>query len=143
MVSIRIIKTSPREEIGSRDLTDEWDRANTSTTHFIEGFTVESKWHDFSVDFEPNHDSTYFLLYAVYSTGDSFGHDQDGAIEYLGLFENYKTAELNMKRVEAMTDFGSCTLLTDVGMDYDVYIPWFGYFESLSYIRIEKVSRAL
>lgn len=143
MASIRILKMSPTEETSTRDPTDEWDRPDTSTTHFIEGFTVESKWHDFSVDFEPNYDSTYFLLYAVYSTGDSFGHDHNGGIEYLGLFENYETAELNLKRVEAMTDYGSCTLLTDFSMDYDVYCPWFGYFESLSYIKIESISRAL
>lgn len=143
MPSISIIKTSVVEETSTPDPDDEWDRADTSSTHYIDGFEVESKFYDLSVNFEPDYDSTYFLLYAVYSTGDSFGHDHAASIEYLGLFENYETAELNMKRVEAMTDFGSCTLLTDLGMDYDVYIPWFGYFESLNYIRIERISRAL
>lgn len=142
MVSIKIIKTSYIEETSTPDSSDEWDRGNTETTHGIEGFEVESKWTDLTVDFEPKYDLTYFLLYAVYSTGDSFGHDEAAGIEFLGMFENYETAELNMKRVEAMTNFGSCTLLTDFGMNYDMYVPWFGYFESLNYIRIQKIQRA-
>ncbi len=143
MPAISILKTSLLEKTSIPDSNDKWDRADTLTAHRISGFKVDSKFYDLSVAFEPDYDSTYFLLYGVYSTGDSFGHDEASCIEYLGMFENYETAELNMKRVEAMTDFGSCTLLTDLGMDYDVYIPWFGYFESLNYIKIERVSRAL
>lgn len=141
MTSIRILETCWTEETSIPDPEDRWDRASTSSSHSIEGFEVDVKWNDLTVSFEPDFNVPYFLLYAVYSTGDSFGHDAGANIEYFGLFEKYETAKLNEKRLKTMTDGGPCTLLTDFGIDFDIFIPWFGYFERLDYIDIEKVQR--
>ena len=130
-------------ETDSPDPDDRWDRASTSTSYDIEGFEISKKYYDLSTDFEPEFNVDYHLLYAVYSSGDSFGHDVGYDIEFLGLYEKKETADLNLKRItdRKKEDEEPTTLLTDFGMCYEFYIPWFGYFESLDYITIETIRR--
>ncbi len=150
MSEIYIVRDFECEETSVPDPEDRWERANTSTQHYIYGFEVDNGSFDLAVRFDPEFDVDYYLLFAVYSTGDTFGHDAGGNIEFLGLYEKDETAELNQKRVEAQSSMdepeadyfhSTVTLLSDFGIDYDFYIPWFGYFESLDYITIETVRR--
>ena len=143
MTSIHIVRDLSTEETTTPDPDDRWERANTSTQHLIYGFEVTESSFDLAVRFEPEFEVDYYLLFAVYSTGDTFGHDVGSGIEFLGLYEKVETAELNRKRVEGKSsiDDYTVTLLTDFGIDYDFYIPWFGYFEGLDYIDIETVRR--
>lgn len=147
MTNIRILECTRTQETSTPDSDDKWDRADTSTSHDIKGFEISEKYFDLTIDFTPEYGIVYFLLYGVYSSGDSFGHDAGYGIEFLGLYEKHKTADLNLKRVEALTvgtrPAPRVTLLTDFGIDYEIYVPWFGYFERLDYLRIEQVFRQL
>src|SRR5210317_84780 len=88
------------------DPDDEWDRDDTYTDHNIEGFRAapeeDSKYFDLVVPYEPEFDKEYYLLYAVYSTGDSFGHDDGSGIEYIGLYTENEldVARENLDRVK-------------------------------------------
>ncbi len=143
MTSISIIRDASCTETSVPDPEDRWERAHTSTEHYIYGFRVTGTYFDLAVRFEPEFEVDYYLLYAVYSTGDTFGHDAGGNIEFLGLYEKYETAQMNLMRVQARTsnDDAPVTLLTDFGIDYEFYIPWFGYFEGLDYVTIETIQR--
>ena len=132
------------EETDTPDPDSRWDRASTHTEHFIYSFEVGSNYYDLSIDFDPEFDVDYYLLFAVYSTGDTFGYDAGYNIEFLGLYEKPETADMNKKRVESRTkdDNEPATLLTDFGIDYEFYIPWFGYFENLDHIDVETIRRS-
>lgn len=125
-------------------------RGETSTSHSVEGIRLikEGEYgHDCNemihIGFEPKYDETYHLLYAVYSTGDSFGHDHAKCLEAIGLYQDRKIAEANEKILkEAKKLDGSKLLkLSEEGTikPYGYFPPWFGYFESLGYIEVLAV----
>jgi len=130
------------------DPDDEWSRASTHTDHNIQGFTVNSErqYGDVMVPYVPERGIDYYLLYAVYSTGDSFGHDSGGGIEYIGLYtkEELHIAKENERRIEAHDQDQKSTLKLLMQNDkdqFDVYVPWHGYFESLDYVSIATIQR--
>ncbi len=131
---------------------DSWDRDDTYESHHVQGVRAvgDKEYFDLTVGFDIVDDKHYFLVYGIYSTGDSFGHDE-GRIEYVGLYEDREVAEDNARRIErhardyrddSITDDDaySVTLVTEDGAEYKVSVPWNGYFERLSYIEIERVT---
>lgn len=133
---------------------DQYDRDDTSSSHNIEGFhaalETDNTYFDLTVPFEPEFGKTYYLLYAVYSTGDSFGHDAGHGIEYIGFYrdEELDVAKENQRRIETHARNArspqsySITLKTPSGgRTFDQTTPWVGYFESLDYTEIESIQR--
>jgi len=149
--SIRIEDDTYGHDTSEPDPTDEWDRASTHTDHSIQGFRVgsEDDYGDLTVPFEPEKGVDYYLLYVVYSTGDSFGSDSGAGIEYIGLYsaDELELAKENERRIEAHNrqreGAGQLQLIMNHGrnVEYGVHVPWKGYFEHLDYTRIESVQR--
>ena len=140
-------------EQGSRD--DEWDRDNTAEEHYIEGVAISSNRRfqtvDGTVSFDLVPEKTYFLLYGIYSTGDSFGYDE-GRIDFIDLYESLSFAVEMRDRVEAHATTDGVkykwddasqyyvTLLSEkTGKEYKYAVPWNGCFERLSYLEIQEV----
>ena len=143
------------DDVGYEDLyEDRYDtedpngRPNTSESHYIRGIKVvdATKYSNLEVGFKVVPNKTYYLLYAIYSTGDSFGHD-DGRIAFIDMFESKKVADANAKRLEkhyrAERGYGknrySVKLTNSTGKSYAYCPPWMGYFESLSNIEVKSV----
>lgn len=151
------------------DPDSDYDRDDTWQEHYIESISQadENQFYDLTVEFDLDPKCEYYLLYAIYSTGDSFGHDE-GRIEFVGLYENSYAANENMRRIEAHYetyrqlndrwyhsskqmsktelknleknfDSYSVTLIANDGREYKVSVPWTGYFESLTDVRVETV----
>jgi hypothetical protein len=151
------------------DPDDRWDRDNTATEHYIRGIRVvgEKDYYDLQTAFDIDPKRPYFLMYAIYSTGDSFGHDE-GRIEYVGLFEELEFAHENvarirrhneiyqqlndrwyrsskqmskeqLKKLEKSFEPYTVRLVTEDGQEYDVHVPWHGYFERLIDVEVEPV----
>ena len=143
---------------------DKWDGDDTATDHHIEGIKRAVMYTDLEVGFELEEGRTYYLLYALYSTGDSF-HHESGVIEYIGLYQDEKVAKENQGRLkkhndveEKLTDRWdppskavrnklaknhnsySCSLVTENGQEYLLHVPWHGYFEHLEGVDIQPVS---
>lgn len=148
--NIEIIDDSYQEE--TRESGDDgWDRGDTSTSHNIVGFHAapesENKYYDLAVPFNPKEDVTYYVLYAVYSTGDSFGHDSGSSVEYIGFYteDELDIANENMRKVENSTkdnDNWSVELKTPNGhKTFDQHTPWIGYFEHLDYVELAGIQR--
>ena len=90
-------------------------------------------------DYKPN--EKIYVIYVIYSTGDSFSHDRDGRCELIGATHDSKLAyrikefiEKDYKNEDTEHDYE----LKDIGgVKFHTY-PWKGYFESLSYVRVEE-----
>ena len=117
------------------------DRGTTTTSHQIKGFTVsrdEKSYRDFPVDFEPQYGLAYYLLYAIYTTGDSFGRDHGAGIEYYGLFKP-EEVEAGKRLMAALKANKKEYSIEHEGKTY--HCPWTGYFESLDELELSPAVR--
>lgn len=143
MTNVRVL--NDKHVIVTREATkDQWDRDDTDTSHSVQSIEVVSEraYLDLTVDFEVEAGGQYYLLYGVYSTGDSFGRDVDAGIDYVDLFQSKEVADENLKRLEANSREVTSTvkLVTEQGLEYNYSVPWKGYFERLSYVEVLQVS---
>jgi hypothetical protein len=95
---------SYREDTSTPDPEDEWDRANTHTDHSVEGIKVVDD-NSFDVigafEIDPANPGVVYLVYAIYSTGDSFGHDSGYGIEFISVFKTQDKADKCAEQIEA------------------------------------------
>jgi hypothetical protein len=137
MSTIYIKDCAHTEETSEVDPKDPWSRASTHTTHFIEGISLNEKTYEsLDLDYTPEAGVLYFLLWATYGTGDSFGHDS-GNIVFVDLFKTEVDAEECKHNLERASDY-SITLKSASGKSYAFSVPWIGYFESLENVEIKK-----
>jgi hypothetical protein len=125
------------------DPEDRWDRASTYTSWRVEGVELSDsdKYQAMQVDFPVKIGDKVWALYAVYSTGDSFGHDDGRNLELISFHKKESVARSNyetlIKRKPGDVKF-SAKIKTDSGKQIDFYVPWDGYFESLDYLELES-----
>lgn len=120
------------------DPEDEWSRDSVGKNWSIEGVELSRAdgEHCLAPDFPAAVGDEVYAVYAVYSTGDTFGHE-DGA--YLEVISFHKSKEIAEKNLAAMSSHagGQMTIHFDGGGVVGRYCPWDGYFESLDYARCE------
>ena len=104
----------------------------------------EDGYRDLVSSFEILPEVDYYLLYGIYSTGNSFGYS-DGNIEYIHLFKTLEEAKEAERLVKEYSDnidsegYGTQLMIPMDGIYYPFTAPWGGYFEHLTYLSIEKV----
>lgn len=95
------------------------------------------------VDFEVSEGDIVYIVWAEWSSGDSFGRSDSGQSEVVHIF---KDADLAFECLEILKKNQSkhdpylgreVSFKTDSGKEINYYRPWFGYFESLSGIHLE------
>lgn len=85
--------------------------------------------------------SSALVVWAIYSSGDSFGRASMGRTEILGIFLDMKSANELMHYVVDNKKSDSIKLTTSDGQVFKMnYVPWHGYFESLDSVEIDVVS---
>lgn len=139
IVHIKVLHSAERHVTREADKDEPFDRDDTATDHHVSGLEIvegRSFW-DLIVDYEVGEDRPYHLLYAVYSTGDSFGRDDGDKILFFDLYEKAEDAERAREQIEAcegtiMSYTASNGTTTTTGC------PWSGYFESLDYVRVDS-----
>jgi len=118
-------------------------RPDTYTSHNFTGFKIVGKnsYFDLALDFTPEPDKDYFLLYAIHGSGDSFGSDYGSSVEYYGLYtrEQLDIAKTNMERLQKVKKEYNIKLLGTDGKEFQAYTPWAGYFDNLDEIDIKKI----
>lgn len=128
---------------------DEWDRDDTCYTWDFKNVTLQrdyagyiDKSEEVYVDQKLIEANDTYLVYAVYSTGDSFGNDENACLECIGIYSKedaYKIKELIELDCKEKPGFDSKNNYI-IYKDQKIYTyQWKGYFESLSYIEVEKV----
>lgn len=134
--------------LGGWDADDEWSRDSYAEDHYILGIKEAKKGAYFDLPLEDGEGPIY-LLYAIYDTGDSFGRDE-GKFEAVMLHRNLEVAQRNKKLIEEhyrkyKEDYSfsdgafSLKLFTDSGKEFEISVPWTGYFEVLTNVEIEGV----
>src|SRR5579859_4611035 len=110
---------------------DSWDRGDTYTSHEVTGLSLSenpgSRQDTLPVDFPVKAGDALHLLYAVYSTGDSFGHDENGGIEFILIYKTPEKAEKAKVVLEKVTSYGTTKIKTEIGKTLPFYVPWKGY----------------
>jgi hypothetical protein len=123
------------------DSEEEWD-ANDTDTHWAIGdygkFSKEDRYMSSYIDASLKKGDIVYILYAIYSTGDSFHRDIDGELEIILASLDYDY--LDFIKHELVKDGNdSIKLCLENGEMTTFYKPWSGYFESLSEIDIKLV----
>lgn len=135
-MKLGLLKSSSYEITRERSTDDEWDRGDSATDWTFDGVRLLRDDQDYSVDenFLTKDDfvagDTIYLVIAVWSTGDSFGHDEGACSEVFGAFKTNAEAE-DFARVLASKE-----KITVEGSYYSLYRPWDGYFEHLNSIEV-------
>lgn len=157
------IRTSQYGDITqAADPEDSWSRDSTHTSWTVEAVEPEPKYPDVTACFPVPEGTTVYLLYLVYSTGDSFGHDEDGRIAFVDVWTTrekaeaaativrehadwYKgvntrwspmTKEERLKYEKKFDNAYQVTVIRENGEPLQTYASWNGYFESVSYIEV-------
>lgn len=144
-------------------------RPDTHTSHYVRGIRLAKQEgyvdYDVVVDFEPQHGVPYHLVYAQYSTGDSFGHDRGRGFEIVGLYRSRDVADkivadikqydrkertlrygydplthksLSGKEIgKLQKELEDMFIIGDDGKREKLYTPWIGYFDSLDYVEVQ------
>jgi hypothetical protein len=103
-------------------------RGTTDTTRNFVSLKTSKTYGDVTVSFEPVLGRDYWLLYTEYSTGNSFGHDENAAVIYHDVYETVEVAYNALKELQEETN--SITL--NNGKKMKIYRAWEGYFEHLN-----------
>jgi hypothetical protein len=121
------------------DPTDKWDRASTSTSWDVNGLILKEKdaYKALPCADDVKQGDEFYVVYAVYSTGDSFGHDEGASLEFISYHKNPDLAFENKKAMESHSD-GQIQIKLDNGETVQRYCPWDGYFECLDYVQVDK-----
>lgn len=121
------------------DANDPYDRDSTAADICINGIRVVSDcYSDIDVPFDVVPGETYYLVWADYETGDSFGYDNN-RVEFIDLFKSKELAEECASIARAVKGY-TYIFKRENGQDCTQSVPWTGYFESLNAINVEPVS---
>lgn len=139
MINIRVLYESHSCVTRERSSDDEWDRDDTRTEHTVLGLEIGEDYHRLSIpDARPG--EMLHLVYAVYSTGDSFGHDADQCFEAILVHRDIDLANQNARALASISQeagYGTqVRLAMDDGTVLPYTLPWLGYFESLSFVEV-------
>jgi hypothetical protein len=136
LYSIRIIDEVDIE-ITRAATEDQWDDNDTYTNHSIKGFVLDDSYGDLYLSSKPEANKDYFLLYALYSTGDSF-HYEDNVIAFIDLYKTQEDA-LVVKDILSKSKEYSAKVKDNEGNILTYNCPWLGYFERLRSLEIESI----
>lgn len=136
---LELMVDSQTDETSEPDPDDRWDRASTSTNWFVNGVRIREKdsgEHCLKADFDVKAGDIVHCLYAIYSSGDSFGHDAGYSLEVLSFHKDAALAKKNLDAVAGARSSHMMEIETDSGGKFERYCPWDGYFESLDSIEV-------
>jgi hypothetical protein len=126
-----------REYVTRRATEDRRDDTAADISVYSISRKAEKGYRDISVGFDVVPGQNYWLLWADYDTGDSFGRDGN-KVEFIDLFQSPDRAAAAAKELEDVRDF-SAKYTREDGTKIKMYIPWVGYFESLNSLNITMV----
>lgn len=124
----------------------EWGSWSEDTHNDVNGLQIveEKDYYDLIADFDVKVKDFVYLVYATYSTGDSFGHGT-GCIEYIAVFKTEEKAA-RLKKMLQKRDQGdknenkfTFKYTTESGKKIENHCPWDGYFESLESVYVEEL----
>lgn len=89
-----------------------------------------------SVDIKEGEDC--FVVWAEWSSGDSFGWGERSNVEPLAIFKDSESVQVFKTYCENVEDYGPAKLTTPDGQTFEIFAGWVGYFERLNGIHVEQ-----
>ncbi len=107
------------------DSDDEWDRDSTDGVVTVTKCHLARKdgYNHLGIEFDVDVGDTIWLVWAQYSTGDSFGCD-GGQYELCSVHKSKHEADAEIERLGKLNDYS---------------VPWSGYFECLDFIKAQEM----
>lgn len=144
--NVRIDKISRQHVTREKDPDERWDADDLDWDHDIQGFSVvgEKDCWDFVMSDDPK-GKTLHLVYVLYSTGDSFHHEEN-VICLVGLYEDIEDAMTVMDALEKDYEKDDSRLPVTVklpkrGVEETIATStWKGYFENLNSVNVVAVT---
>lgn len=118
----------------TREPSGEWDNGETCSYWYFTGVSLSKdlrRWESYDLDFEVGSGDTIWLVIAIWSTGDSFGYDEASSMDIMGGFKTKEEAEALADDLRGKTE-------PDYSKDYNEWLPWHGYFDSLYAVKVEE-----
>lgn len=152
----KIEHTSYTEVTRAGDPEDRWDADDLNTSWSI-GSTItetEDKYPDIVVPFQLEFGKTYYLVYVIHNTADSFHYHEGYGCEFVEIFKDQQKAKKLVEQItqhnkdynENRKDLGdhAYTLFYDDenGNKKELYCNWNGYFESIHTCDVQGVTFA-
>lgn len=116
---------------------------SASSHHEIDSIIFKTDdYPDVTAPFDFNMGDTAFVVWAQWSSGDSFGNESGASAEAIGVFKDAKAAFELKNHIDSVNWRKENTLdfKTSDGQHFKMgWCGWSGYFESLDFIAIETV----
>lgn len=108
-----------------------------SWTNYIRGIhlTNSNFGERVTIDYDVKLGDDVYVLWAEYSSGDSFGHGNRNRVDVVHVFKDPVAA---FAARDALLAEDSEGYKTDSGTKINYYRPWTGYFESLDNLHVDK-----
>jgi hypothetical protein len=130
-----------------------YDGQDTDSSWDIFGANIVSKENSFDIVLEDDvTEMEGYLVYVIYSTGDSFSRHTDGGMAVVDLYKDRETAQKVAKRIREHSeesrqnshdpnyDEFSVNIPANNGKTVRFFCSWAGYFERISSIKVLKIS---
>ena len=142
-VKLEVVYDEYTTNLGGYDPDNRWTRDSTDREITITGIEIVDKCFDTVCQDDVVIGDQVGLLWATYSTGDSFGED-GGQTEFIQVLPLSKMHILKQNAETIMSannaDSQSVKLLDAYGETYKMGCPWYGYFENLQSIYIDRLT---
>jgi hypothetical protein len=142
-VKLEVMYDEHTTNLGGNDPDDRWTRDSTDRDITINGLTIVDNCFDTVCQDDVVIGDQVGLLWATYSTGDSFGED-GGQTEFIQVLPLSKMHILKQNAETIMSannaDSQSVKLLDAYGETYKMGCPWYGYFERLQSVDIKVLT---
>ena len=116
---------------------EEWGSWSSQYSNYFEDVTKTDTYPDITSSLDIKEGELCFVVWAEWSSGDSFGTAHDGNAEALAIFTDVKSAKEFQEKVLNSEEY-SVKFTTPDGQVHNVCCPWTGYFEELTEIHIEQ-----
>lgn len=146
--------TTHTENLGGRDPEDRWSADSYSHSNYMNRHAAivadedrnTYRWRSgdmIVVGAEVKPGDTVYVLWAEYSTGDTF-HSESGCYEVIAGFVSEELAEKNaqqarLRRLDQNYSGWNMDIELDDGTMFGYFIPWLGYFERLEQVHVDSV----
>ena len=122
---------APKESYGN------WEGSNTNS---FKSVYKADKYPDIVASLNIKEGTLCFVVWAEWSSGDSFGSSHNGNAEALAIFVDPESAKQFRDKVSKAKEDREYIMefSTDDGQKHSVRCPWIGYFEDLTDIHIEQ-----
>ncbi len=140
MVKVELTFHSETHVTYTPDEDDKWGRECTYTERdLFELFLVEDHseicGYTLEIDEEIVEGDEIYVLFAEYSTGDSFGDDERWGFWFVEASRDHIFLEVIKDKLQK----GKTVITNRTGKKYNVQIPWAGYFGNLDELHLMKL----